>query len=447
MRALLVDDERSFADALAERLQLRGFDVHVAYDAESALGLLAGGAFDAAILDVGLPGMNGLDLLQQLKRLYPLTEVLMLTGHADVQSAVEGMKRGAANWLLKPADIEDLTAELHQAHTRRRLREEEQRMAETAKLASLGRLAEGVAHEINNPVGIMHNAAGWIEDLLDDPAIAHTQQAPELRRTLDTIRRQGHRVREITRKLLFFGKGLDPRPQPVDVAALMEQALSLLSDRIDRLGVTVHKHLPAATPGEGNLPTLLAPPVELRQACIHLLENALDAMENPAPQTNPASAAPPVATPAPTRTPTLTLTLTLTLAFRPAAARPEATASATDPSATPAASPSSGTPDISGTSTPAASTLPAAPATSAASGNHFILTVADTGHGITPDDLPHIFDPFFSTREVGKGMGLGLAVTHGVVRRLGGTIDVHSTPAGTTFTLTLPATPPAAPTA
>ena len=79
---------------------------------------------------------------------------------------------GAFNYLLKPADIDDLVRELRAAHERKLRQEENARMIEAGKLASIGRLAEGVAHEINNPVNIMTNAAGWIEDLLDEPDLA-----------------------------------------------------------------------------------------------------------------------------------------------------------------------------------------------------------------------------------------------------------------------------------
>jgi len=147
MRALLVDDETAFAELLAERLRARGIAVRTAYDAESALALLdAGEEFDVAVLDVCLPGASGIDLLRRMKARLPLVEALMLTGSSDVRSAVEGMRHGAFNYLLKPADIDDLVRELRAAHERKLRQEENARMIEAGKLASIGRLAEGVAH-------------------------------------------------------------------------------------------------------------------------------------------------------------------------------------------------------------------------------------------------------------------------------------------------------------
>ncbi|WP_223290479.1 sensor histidine kinase [Nitratidesulfovibrio sp. SRB-5] len=392
MRALLVDDETAFAELLAERLRARGIAVRTAYDAESALALLdAGEEFDVAVLDVCLPGASGIDLLRRMKARLPLVEALMLTGSSDVRSAVEGMRHGAFNYLLKPADIDDLVRELRAAHERKLRQEENARMIEAGKLASIGRLAEGVAHEINNPVNIMTNAAGWIEDLLDEPDLASSPHAAEMRRSVVKIKAQSRRVREITRKLLFFGKGLDPRPGPVRMADLLGEALRLLADRAADLGVAVRLDVPPDTP------LLVAPPVELRQVFVHVAENALDAVEY---------AQPPLAQRE------LAVTVRVEFPLSASSAPPESAASA---------SPSSG---------PSPSSPP--------SGGEMCIAFHDTGHGIASEVLPHVFEPFFSTRPVGRGMGLGLSVAVGVITALGGFIDIDSQPGDTTVTLRLP---------
>ncbi|WP_353118490.1 response regulator [Nitratidesulfovibrio sp.] len=391
MRALLVDDETAFAELLAERLRARGIAVRTAYDAESALALLdAGEEFDVAVLDVCLPGASGIDLLRRMKARLPLVEALMLTGSSDVRSAVEGMRHGAFNYLLKPADIDDLVRELRAAHERKLRQEENARMIEAGKLASIGRLAEGVAHEINNPVNIMTNAAGWIEDLLDEPDLASSPHAAEMRRSVVKIKAQSRRVREITRKLLFFGKGLDPRPGPVRVADLLGEALRLLADRAADLGVAVRLNAPPDTP------LLVAPPVELRQVFVHVAENALDAVEYAHP-------------PAERRELAVTVRVERPLAQSGGAA---------------------GEPPLPEDA--------ASPAPSSASGGEMCIAFHDTGHGIASEVLPHVFEPFFSTRPVGRGMGLGLSVAVGVITSLGGFIDIDSRPGETTVTLRLP---------
>jgi len=120
---LLVDDEEAFVQALVRRLGKRGFRVGAAYGGAEALEELdAGGAtsFDVVVLDVKMPGMDGVEVLTRIKELHPLVEVIMLTGHATVESAIEGMKHGAFDYLMKPCDMEVLTDKLNQAASKKR---------------------------------------------------------------------------------------------------------------------------------------------------------------------------------------------------------------------------------------------------------------------------------------------------------------------------------------
>lgn len=269
MRLLLVDDEPDFVDPLAERLEMRGFAVSVARNAAEALDIAGRERTPLAFLDVHLPDMDGVSLLRQLRERSPDTDVVMLSGATEVATAVKAMRRGAVNWLAKPVDLDALLEECRRAGERRAAREKEARLADAAMLHTLGRVAEGVAHEVNNPVNIMMQAAGWIGDLLEPHDLP---EAEELCKALDCIRAQSLRVREITRRLLICGKGLDPGTAPVDVAEAARQALEMLDGRLRGLHVRVETDLP---------PDLPRPPgsaVELRQICVHLLENALDAM-------------------------------------------------------------------------------------------------------------------------------------------------------------------------
>lgn len=120
---LLVDDEQGFVDALSRRLKLRGFKPAGAFSGQEALDKLdQGGAstYDVVVLDVKMPGMDGLETLAELKEKHPLIEVIMLTGHATVESAIDGMKQGAFDYLMKPCDMDVLTEKLNQAATKKR---------------------------------------------------------------------------------------------------------------------------------------------------------------------------------------------------------------------------------------------------------------------------------------------------------------------------------------
>ena len=122
---LLVDDEEPFVAALTKRLTKRGLDIKDAMSGQAALNLLKEHhKLEVVILDVKMPGMDGIETLKEIKRQYPLVEVIMLTGHATVESAIEGMKLGAFDYLMKPCDIEVLISKVEDAAARKRLHEE-----------------------------------------------------------------------------------------------------------------------------------------------------------------------------------------------------------------------------------------------------------------------------------------------------------------------------------
>jgi DNA-binding response OmpR family regulator len=119
-RVLLVDDEVDFVEALARRLAARGYATSVAHDGEEAARAAQEAPPDVAILDLRLPGANGLLVLRRLKRAHPRTEFIVLTGHGNVTSGIEGMRLGAFDYLLKPVEIDALCERLQAACARRR---------------------------------------------------------------------------------------------------------------------------------------------------------------------------------------------------------------------------------------------------------------------------------------------------------------------------------------
>ncbi len=122
---MLVDDEAPFVEAMTKRLSRRDLDVETAFSGKDALAKLnAGSKTEVVILDVKMPGMDGIETLQAIKSQVPLVEVIMLTGHATVESAIEGMKFGAFDYLMKPCDMDLLIAKVSEAAARKRQHEE-----------------------------------------------------------------------------------------------------------------------------------------------------------------------------------------------------------------------------------------------------------------------------------------------------------------------------------
>ncbi|MBW2528302.1 MAG: response regulator [Deltaproteobacteria bacterium] len=107
-RLLLVDDEADFVGLLAKRLRRRKLDVRVAGSAEAALAELDEHTFDVVVLDIRMPGMDGLQALTELRRRFPTTQVIMLTGFADTTMAAQALRCGAFAYLVKPVDVEEL---------------------------------------------------------------------------------------------------------------------------------------------------------------------------------------------------------------------------------------------------------------------------------------------------------------------------------------------------
>ena len=118
---MLVDDEAPFVETMTKRLKKRELKVMNAFNGLEALEKLDKNRnTDVVILDVKMPGIDGLETLERIKKAYPIIEVIMLTGHATVEDAIEGMKRGAFDYLMKPCDLEQLMLKVNEATTKKR---------------------------------------------------------------------------------------------------------------------------------------------------------------------------------------------------------------------------------------------------------------------------------------------------------------------------------------
>ena len=133
MKLMLVDDEERFLTTTEKLLTRKGISVQTAGGGAEALEKLKKGTVHVVVLDVKMPGMDGIETLQQIKRQFPLVEVIMLTGHATVESAIDGLKSGATDYLMKPTDIDDLVAKAEEAFDKRQRVEEKIRLAQSKR--------------------------------------------------------------------------------------------------------------------------------------------------------------------------------------------------------------------------------------------------------------------------------------------------------------------------
>ena len=227
----------------------------------------------------------------------------------------------------------------------------EQQLRQAERLAEVGSLAAGMAHEIGTPMNVILGRAEQLMRKTDDEAT---------RKGLATITAQVERITKIMNQLLTFARRKPGEPRAVNLGLIIEDCLEVLQDRILRSGITVESHYETAL----HPVHVHADPDQMSQVFLNLFINALHAM------------------------------------------------------------PDGGMLRISVERV----------------SSHVKAVIADTGHGIPTEDLPKIFHPFFTTKEAGKGTGLGLTVVHNMVQEHGGSIAVESEPGkGTTFTITLPA--------
>jgi DNA-binding NtrC family response regulator len=136
-KALLVDDETSFLSVMSKRLTSRDLDILTAAGGREGLDILEKDPeVDVVILDVKMPGMDGLETLQEMRKRFPLVEVIMLTGHATVETAIDGMKSGAFDYLMKPCDIDKLIELVKEAKAKKAKHEEKIIQAQMKEITS-----------------------------------------------------------------------------------------------------------------------------------------------------------------------------------------------------------------------------------------------------------------------------------------------------------------------
>ena len=382
IRLILVDDEASFRDVMARRLNRRGISAEVAAGASECLDILAEQPIDVVVSDVKMPETDGLELLEQIKQRYPDTEVILLTGHANTADGVDGIKSGAFDYLTKPIELDHLIGKIRQAHEKIRREAEKAREAEfrrqmeaqmivTERLASLGTLATGVAHEINNPLAIIKESAGWMRLILQKAEMADSPRRADFEKGVGKIEEAVERARRITHQLLgFVRKDADSTLMDTDLDDLIGETVDLVDREASHRNIEIVRNV------DPDARRIRSDPYQLRQVLVNLVTNAIHATGDGG-----------------------RIEIQLTRK------EPRPSGSGKD--------------------------------------DQVRLVVSDTGEGIPKENIKRIFEPFFSTKSPGKGTGLGLFVTRNIVEKLGGAIDVTSrVGAGTTFTVALPLRPP-----
>ncbi len=383
-RILVVDDERVILDLAAMVLSARGYDVLTAESGPECLAIVERESPPLVLLDYMMPGMDGMATLQVLRERFPDTYVIMLTGKGSEQIAVEVMKAGAADYILKPFKNQDLAERIEnvlrirriEIHNRELRRERERLQAEiegwnqelerrveektqelelahaeiiqSEKLATLGHLSAGMAHEIRNPL----NAISLFAQLLR-PVVA---KDPEKTGYIEKLLSEVDRIESILVKLLAASSSTRGNLQPISLTEVAEKTLEDFREQMQAHGIVLDKEL------DPRVPCLVADFGEIQQIFTNLFANSIYEMQTGG-------------------------RLNVRISHDEEKIR---------------------------------------------------ICVSDSGGGIPTGNLTKIFDPFFTTKA--KGTGFGLSVVLRIVKTYKGNIRVNSVEGqGTEFLIDFPA--------
>jgi signal transduction histidine kinase len=382
---LVIDDEKVILDLTSIILKSHGYNVYTAADASTGLELIEKIGPELVMLDYMMPGMDGFSALKEIRKRFPDTYIMMFTGKGSEEIAVEMMKAGASDYLLKPFNNRDLLERIDKILRIRRaelknrdlLRERETLLAEiadwnrelearvtekteelqkaqseivqTEKLAALGYLSAGMAHEIRNPLNSIALFVQLLRTGMEDP---------EKIGYIDKCLKEVDRIDGILRKLLDTAKRPKFEIGEVQINRVIDTILDVFKPQIEHHKIRVvrdYRRIP---------PAIQADPLEMEQIFTNLFLNAIYEMPSQG-------------------------TLTVQLDH---------------------------------------------------DSNITTIRVSDTGKGVPENCLASIFDPFFTTK--GCGIGMGLAVVLRIVKNYSGKIEVEkSDNSGTTFLISLPVNP------
>lgn len=404
-RILIVDDEPPVRNMFAEFLR-DSYECSTAGSADDALAQLAVESYALVISDMMMPGRNGVELLREITTRYPETAVIMISGVDRPQRVRDALRVGAFDYLIKPCEMDELTLAVERALERRHLQRTariykahlelqnielgnrkaelerlQAQLVHSEKMASLGQLAAGIAHELNNPAGFIYGNMDMLRDYLSEiekildaydrvmlPADAallvnslktkvnYEKLKGDLNSIVSDCLEGAERIRDVVQNLRLFSRLDEAEIKQVNVHEGIDSTIRLLSRYYSGGMIKILREY-------GELPSISCYAGQLNQVWMNLLVNAAQAVGEEG---------------------------EVTIATR-------------------------------------------------LDGDWVVVMISDTGAGIPEDQLHKLFEPFFTTKPVGEGTGLGLSISYGIIERHGGTIVVKSkVGTGTTFTVRIP---------
>ncbi len=277
---LLVDDEPGLRKVLGIALTDLGYEVIMAPDGREALRLFEVRLPPIVLSDVKMPGMNGIELLQAIKRIRSDTEVIMITGHGDMDLAVRSLKYEATDFITKPISDDALEIALRRAHERIALREQlrqytenlenlvaekTRKLLDAERMAAVGQTVAGISHSIKNIAGGLSGGAFVVEKgfELDDPQY--------LRQGWRMVRGNVEKIARLSLDLLNYSRSAKIRLQKCDPNDPLKEVVELMRPRAEEEGIALHLQM------DMGLQPIYFDPDAVHLALLNLVTNALDA--------------------------------------------------------------------------------------------------------------------------------------------------------------------------
>lgn len=378
-KILIIDDDEGMRGTLSEIFEGEGYIAVGVGRGEEAVKTISENFYNLLLIDIKLPDMSGIELLEHAKKISPDTVAILITGYASIDTSVKALNLGAEAYIIKPLNIDEVKMSIRQALDRQKLvmenrkllaelkksndklREEikkkevlQAKLIQSEKLSGLGELAAGISHEINNPLCAI---LGRTQLLLR--AVEGSSCDLRIREGLDVIEKEGKRIARIVENLDMYSRPSPSGFQLVDLNRTIENTLFLIQAESEILNVKVEKRF------EPSIPKVMADENGLMHVFMNLMRNARDAMSNGG-------------------------TLKIFTLQQPR-------------------------------------------------NGSINIVFQDTGEGIPKGNLDRVFDPFFTTKDPGKGIGLGLSIAYQIIKEHGGDMAIKSKERdGTVVTVTLP---------
>ena len=389
MRVLLVDDDEGCREFLAVCLKYEKVEVTQATSAEDAVAILRDYAFDAVATDLSLPDMDGIELLSHIRKNVGDVPVILITGHSSVGSAVEALKHGAQDYLIKPLDDGSrLTQAIWRAVDHHKLtcqnRALQEKLLQSEKMESLAVLTGGVAHDLNNVLLPMLSLPDVMINDIERVKLGAMDPLDRISSNLQLIKASAKRAAGVVRDLITSSRRVNYKTKPIDMNDLVH--LCLEAHDVQQM-IESRPSVELVASYADTLPGVAASEAHLLRAISNLVRNGVESMDKDDEEQDDSPAVIKVSTSVVTIEEPL-------LGFE-------------------VVSP----------------------------GSYVVVKIEDSGSGIAEEDMQRMFEPFFTRKKQSKesGSGLGLSVVHGVIKDHNGFVDVKSClKSGTTFSLYFP---------